>query len=69
MGSMYEMLNSLAGIFKIFGRLFAQVMYSPVNAAVPECMVLVDAFDNRQRLLCGGAIIEINQRSVVHVTP
>ena len=68
MFGMDEVLNGFAGIFIIFGGLFAQEVHAAVNTAVFEGVVFINTINYRLRLLCCSAIVEINQRFVIYLS-
>ena len=60
-----ESLHGLAGVFIGFGGLGGQIMGATVYVAVERCVVAAQCVDDRLGLLCGGCVVEINQRLVV----
>src|SRR5690606_20078589 len=61
-----EALHGVAHVFQTLCRALAQRMYAAMHIGVVLFVVVTDRVDHRLRLLRGGAVVEINQRTTVH---
>ena len=61
-----ELLDRFAGHLELFRGLLAQEMHAAMDVAVYAFIIIRQSLNNRQRLLRGGGVIEIDQRFVVN---
>ena len=61
----YELLHLTAHGLVTLGGGGSQVMGTPVDITVEGTIIAVESLDDAQRLLCGGRIVEVNQRVAV----